>query len=241
MRKGFTLIELLVVIAIIAILAAILFPVFAKAREKARSASCLSNLKQLGLACNMYAQDYDEKMGPAIVTNGAASFTVWHLMQPYIKNTQIYVCPSDRSSQLMSDISANLGGVGLPACDATGYTGITYNPNFSVFALVPLGAGVRALAQFPRPSETVAFYDGILAVVTGIPPFAAPVRARHNDTAQAAYVDGHAKVVKCTFAAANYWTAINGATFDAWAVAGGPYNGRNDLQGIVDDNGNWAP
>jgi len=64
-RKGFTLIELLVVIAIIAILAAILFPVFARAREKARSSSCLSNTKQIVLAILMYAQDYDERMVPS--------------------------------------------------------------------------------------------------------------------------------------------------------------------------------
>ena len=70
-RRGFTLIELLVVIAIIAILAAILFPVFAQAREKARSASCLSNLKQMGLAWMMYAQDYDEKFPFADPGDGA--------------------------------------------------------------------------------------------------------------------------------------------------------------------------
>ena len=72
-------------------------------------------------------------------------------------------------------------------------------------------------------------------------PFAAPVRARHNDTAQAAYVDGHAKAVHCTLGAANAWHAINGATFDSWVVGGGPYNGRTDLQGLVDENGNLVP
>lgn len=108
MRRGFTLIELLVVIAIIAILAAILFPVFAKAREKARQSSCSSNLKQIMLASMSYAQDYDEKMvyfrvatgcpaGAGAAGDSAAAGTVWwwyDLYQPYIKNTQIFICPS---------------------------------------------------------------------------------------------------------------------------------------------------
>ena len=88
MRKGFTLIELLVVIAIIAILAAILFPVFAKAREKARQTSCLSNLKQIGLGLLMYIQDYDE------MTPTGGTYTV--LTHPYTKNWQIFDCPSMR-------------------------------------------------------------------------------------------------------------------------------------------------
>lgn len=105
-RKGFTLIELLVVIAIIAILAAILFPVFAKAREKARQSACTSNLKQIGLGLMQYAQDYDETMpylwepsasldslSVSRMDGGYAHF--WILaIQPYVKNDQVFQCPS---------------------------------------------------------------------------------------------------------------------------------------------------
>jgi prepilin-type N-terminal cleavage/methylation domain-containing protein/prepilin-type processing-associated H-X9-DG protein len=111
-RRGFTLIELLVVIAIIAILAAILFPVFARAREKARQASCQSNLKQLALGVLMYAQDYDERTcgaygnsgrldghtippGPVSGRGGAGSWWLWpDLVYPYVKNKQLFICPS---------------------------------------------------------------------------------------------------------------------------------------------------
>ncbi len=111
-QRGFTLIELLVVIAIIAILAAILFPVFAKAREKARQTTCVSNLKQLGLAVRMYVQDYDERF-PSSLVGGAVpgSYSATNiaimvaaerqnlgypnLLQPYIKNAQLFWCPDD--------------------------------------------------------------------------------------------------------------------------------------------------
>ena len=110
-HNGFTLIELLVVIAIISILAAILFPVFARARENARRASCMSNLKQFGLGLMMYAQDYDETYAPYAsggqgpnppggawsLGNDADGNPVrsWaQLLYPYTKSTQIFVCPS---------------------------------------------------------------------------------------------------------------------------------------------------
>jgi prepilin-type N-terminal cleavage/methylation domain-containing protein/prepilin-type processing-associated H-X9-DG protein len=98
-EHGFTLIELLVVIAIIAILAAILFPVFARARENARRASCSSNLKQIGLAYMQYSQDYDEKL-PQNDTTGTTVFD--GQLQPYIKSIQISRCPSAKNSNLVA-------------------------------------------------------------------------------------------------------------------------------------------
>src|SRR6476619_5776509 len=100
-RHGFTLIELLVVIAIIAILAAILFPVFASAREKERQTSCISNSKQLGTAVMMYNQDYDELMPLFRV---ATPRNTWAgLIQPYIKSWSMAKCPNQVMARSPSD------------------------------------------------------------------------------------------------------------------------------------------
>jgi prepilin-type N-terminal cleavage/methylation domain-containing protein/prepilin-type processing-associated H-X9-DG protein len=116
-RGGFTLIELLVVIAIIAILAAILFPVFAQAREKARSSSCLSNQKQIGLAHSMYAQDYDETYAPAqgtLIDPVTGILTRWEdSVKPYIKGGNvggILTCPSAGSRGFAYSMNAYLSG-----------------------------------------------------------------------------------------------------------------------------------
>lgn len=107
-KKGFTLIELLVVIAIIAILAAILFPVFAKARENARRTSCLSNLKQLSSGALMYAQDYDE-LFPVSPTQGNPMPNVVTALDPYIKSWQVWYCPSiDYYSRVDPDLASKL-------------------------------------------------------------------------------------------------------------------------------------
>jgi prepilin-type N-terminal cleavage/methylation domain-containing protein/prepilin-type processing-associated H-X9-DG protein len=120
-KTGFTLIELLVVIAIIAILAAILFPVFARARENARKTSCLSNMKQIGLGIEQYKQDNDSTYPMAyFYVNGADSsggYVQWSgSVQPYVKSEQLFVCPSDTSGGIAPTNCTK------PACTASGQT-----------------------------------------------------------------------------------------------------------------------
>lgn len=124
--KGFTLIELLVVIAIIAILAAILFPVFAQAREKARAISCVSNEKQMGTAIMMYTQDYDETFPMGLDTNWHNSWAV--TTQPYIKNYGVYRCPDDTKKDQAFTWLAGWSGIGI----SYGANGLIDNSNGNV-------------------------------------------------------------------------------------------------------------
>lgn len=124
-QNGFTLIELLVVIAIIAILSAILFPVFSKARESARRSSCASNLKQIGIATMMYIQDFDETYPVASLevpsSDGMANYTIsywFNVLQPYAKNRNIWYCPTAGriDTSATSGIQQYSGGYGYNAC-----------------------------------------------------------------------------------------------------------------------------
>jgi prepilin-type N-terminal cleavage/methylation domain-containing protein/prepilin-type processing-associated H-X9-DG protein len=140
-KRAFTLIELLVVIAIIAILAAILFPVFAQARDKARSAACLSNTKQMGLGVALYAQDYDEML-PMGGNGGPVRQNRWyHWIEPYTKNRQVDECPS------APDHRAGDFAVGGYGCNVN----VMGWGNFPVHTGAPPG---RALAQITSPAGT---------------------------------------------------------------------------------------
>lgn len=189
---GFTLIELLVVIAIIAILAAILFPVFAQARAKARHTACLSNTRQIGMAALMYAQDYEETLPPWRINDllywvggrGVVSDPLdktQGLLYPYLKNGEINRCPSFTGTN-------NLGGTG-------------YGMNAHVSA--------SPLSIMDSPAERILFADA------GLPDFPGPgrmgetvvIRApylwrpspemdfRHQNLASAVWGDGHVKAV----------------------------------------------
>jgi prepilin-type N-terminal cleavage/methylation domain-containing protein/prepilin-type processing-associated H-X9-DG protein len=160
-RFGFTLIEILVVIAIIAILAAILFPVFARARENARRASCQSNLKQLGLGIKMYTQDYDERV-PPIEINAIADADATHpygwadAVQPYLKSTQIFQCPSEKWGARYPNDPIFNGP--RPTGPGAGYT--DYWMNILASKTAAQGSGGKSIAEFAYPSQTILLGDG---------------------------------------------------------------------------------
>lgn len=169
--RGFTLIELLVVIAIIAILAAILFPVFAQARETARKASCQSNLKQVGNAWTMYIQDYDERLPiaalpgagdrnhscPEMKDRGGYGGWIGNLLMPYTKNYQIYSCPSNIRINRVNDSGCANGNedaarlnFGIP------YIWQSYGYNY-------VSLNNKGIADINRPADQMAMGDSINA------------------------------------------------------------------------------
>jgi len=163
-RTGFTLIELLVVIAIIAILAAILFPVFAQAREKARQASCMSNLKQIGLAELQYVQDYDEKFSGSYQCANTACNRVYYpeLTFPYTKNSQIFLCPDANDGDHFVDDGSNDCNFNPKTCNkGLGPTDYAYNSiNSPNVGNGPDDKANIAMATVTNPASTLLIMDG---------------------------------------------------------------------------------
>jgi len=215
-NRGFTLIELLVVIAIIAILAAILFPVFAKAREKARQTSCLNNIKQLALADLMYAQDYDERYCRYYQYMPYPNLYWWcDMLEPYVKNYQIMECPSGGWQYGYN--AANYRPT-LPPLGIISYAlpAISHDANHNSVMQVP--ASKMALVQSPADTimicesvGTEIFTGGSLdyhlldIIDTGSN---SRVAERHNEGFNAGFCDGHAKWLKDS--APGMWTSVSG-------------------------------
>jgi len=205
-KRGFTLIELLVVIAIIAILASILFPVFARARENARRASCQSNIKQIALGMFMYNQDYDEKL-PVIYTSPSAhsSFTAaasttagrdvgWaEAMQPYLKSTQIFQCPSESGAPSATDLdSGNVYSDYWFNHIADGKSDASFDSPAQTVLLGDGGAGSSAYSSQGCTANPCASPDASGQKAT-IPGGGA---TRHLDGTNFAFADGHVKWLK---------------------------------------------
>jgi len=251
-RRAFTLIELLVVIAIIAILAAILFPVFAQAREQARKTACVSNTKQIATAVIMYTQDYDELFPMSMyVTAPNIGFAVYDAIAPYMKNVDILRCPSFAPG---IDWQERLARVGLVP-QTFRYVG--YVPNLGLFGENLCGTPFNkktpptALPAVQLPVETVMLFDGYMKRSALLDYYNFLAMARHTEGISVNFTDGHSKYVRYS-AVSNIGGLIPagfpnaGQPYYRWrtneplantesaleAVASTPANPYNDLHGV---------
>jgi len=219
-RKGFTLIELLVVIAIIAILAAILFPVFAQARDKARQTTCLSNCKQVALGFMMYFQDFDEQGPIGYDTKFAWPNSYWwywwqvswtNLIEPYVKNRQVFLCPSGAKV-------TSLNPYNIPSNYCANYWVIGAQWGFS-------------MAAFDRPAEIINIteradnptWENYYATwpTPGTPPTWAAGNlsrvawTRHQQGCNYSFLDGHAKWMRdAQGQKIEHWVWLNNSAVD---------------------------
>ena len=256
-RRGFTLIELLVVIAIIAILAAILFPVFAQAREKARQTACLSNLKQISHGFMMYVSDYDELFppsfylasegGPCIYSGG------YRAVQAYQKSAEIWRCPSKPKGFFVPKTYQNNGLP--PPCTSGGVeeTWVSYvwngrllqpgagNPLFVAFGLPT--PPVVSLAELEYPVETAVLYDGAPTAPGGPCNFSDYlIDARHHEAVDVIWGDGHVKPLHARKTGLNCQIMDGQSAAHYLVTTAGPYQGMDTLYGIPfqQANGAWG-
>lgn len=246
-RSGFTLIELLVVIAIIAILAAILFPVFAQARESARKTACLNNGKQLALAIMQYLQDWEDRFPIAIYRTTVApqcEYTMISAVFPYKKNKDILKCPSDGRP---GDLDGGARSIGAPGGDCSQIRTLSYMFNFELATpgQHPFNTNwpqcykpSATLAELPFVAETSVIFDAHLVVgfngTCGSHPdvrmnlIDTAIQARHQNMVMTNFADGHAKVVKaraqqpdCQY---SYFVGYQQLEYGRpWCLAEGPF------------------
>lgn len=234
MSRGFTLIELLIVIAVIAILVAMLLPVLAQSREKARQVACLNNLNQIGMAVVQYAQDWDEKLPmnsyqatderglPCIVPAGVA-------VLPYLRDKRAFRCPSEPEA---FNITAFLQSAGFIGGECGGHEGIgSYALNQGLFVAGSVNwLNIKAqkpirISEVLFVAETASVYDGNVAgsFDCGFQIMSPALQGRHNGLVNVSFLDGHVKAFQATKSRCQ-WRNINGKSFWEWCLAGtSPY------------------
>ncbi len=207
-KQAFTLIELLVVIAIIAILAAILFPVFARARENARRTSCVSNGKQMGIATMMYVQDYDETYPRNQQTKDGSTTTYWYwseLLQPYVKSRQIFLCPSTtRTSITDGGYGANVRLLVDRGSTPIKLSAVAAPAN--TYMIMDYGTW-RMLEAFIGNPTNLSYLPGVGNAgesCTGSLDVKDCEKGRHFDGVTVNFADGHSKWLKSTVVYGEY-------------------------------------
>lgn len=239
--RGFTLIELLVVIAIIAILAAILFPVFAKAREKARQISCLSNTKQMSLGIMQYTQDADELMPPRQI-NPIGEPGDWEvLIYPYVKSAGVFSCPSNPRNQVQSLAYSAANPIMVSYAVNSDSLGHTNTRPF-----VDSSYGTVSLAAIDSPASTIGIVESTSSYVDfnprdkghwydkrGVNDFF----AGHTGTSNYAFLDGHSKAMR-PLATLDSTDGGSGGDINMWANDNKPFLPANGGACTV-DSGCW--
>jgi prepilin-type N-terminal cleavage/methylation domain-containing protein/prepilin-type processing-associated H-X9-DG protein len=226
-HKAFTLIELLVVIAIIAILASILFPVFARARENARRSSCQSNLKQIGLAVMQYSGDYDEKLPPtSFLKDWTPTYAEpWQsLVQPYVKSVQLFKCPSNASTRSINYVPSGQPAIAVSyLCNGGGNVGNEgqWGGKTPMPVVMPTGDGsyyrnaATGLSEIASPSQLILVGEGAdRADPWFYPQFSDMKMQNHLGTANFLFADGHVKSMRpvATGTPINMWNISNTTT-----------------------------
>ncbi len=206
-KKAFTLIELLVVIAIIAILAAILFPVFSRARENARKASCQSNLKQVGISLQMYVQDYDQRFMISGQTTTTCPAT---LLAPYTKSSQVWICPSETNSTALKNvdpryatyqINNQLANKAEAVFTRATELVVTHDSDASEIGWTEGNSwdgGLTTDWPQPRPNGCTESNLNKNVKPCGADSYLNPEFTRHNGTFNVLFVDGHVKAQQAT-------------------------------------------
>jgi len=256
-RSGFTLVELLMVLAILAMLVAILLPVFHRARRSSQASVCIANLRQLAYATILYANDYDENFALGFYTKAGGIQTLWGLHHPYTKSNAITLCPLETMPIAISGLE-RLAGLPLRESDVA----VALVPNWCLFvnAITYPDTPAVSLSQMVYPSDTVVWFDGWLMEgnrarfepgssisarhgdsVEGL--FGVVIRHSRVDRVQAVALDGHGR----GFAArlkpdvrregsdfVQYDArprALDGRSVPVWFVQGGVYHGKTSFMG----------
>lgn len=226
-KAGFTLVELLIVLAVIGVLAALLLPVFARAREKSRQASCQANQKQILLAVNMYVQDYDGLFPRIYYHNAAGQIVTWYeTLLPYTKSQQVFQCPTDNGT--------NIGGDWVPApkfrssyaasYDLLWGEGLEYAPSAPLSRVSKPAttvflsdAGVQTESEAPYVITPSPVKDGCWLIwlssnsALGGTGICGP-SLRHSGLSNVGFVDGHVKAMRVEqwFFSGSGWTTSSG-------------------------------